>query len=229
MWTIDGKNPFDYLQAHRHEAAATGADVDNAPVYYARAIMAYVAAGRAERVFVAGTPRIDLLAKLYGYQDLADGSATKGSFSPSSLDRTFQAVHTTGWAILAMQALGEPRQRPLRARRDVARHPAERADGGFPPQPGDASNCEDTALAIQALSSPPTAPSTPATSPRRAQYLKASQQRRRRLPVQPGGTHRRLGHLGRHPGHPRHGREARRRRLDGRRATRPRPPSPRSS
>ena len=55
-WTIGGKNPFDFLQAHSHEAAATGADVDNAPVYYARAIMSYVAVDRAERVFVAGTP-----------------------------------------------------------------------------------------------------------------------------------------------------------------------------
>src|SRR5660398_192807 len=64
MWTVDGNNPFGYLQAHSHEAAATGPDVANAPVYYARAIMSYVAVARAERVFVAGTPRIDLLAKL---------------------------------------------------------------------------------------------------------------------------------------------------------------------
>ena len=95
MWTIDGNNPFGYLQAGSHEAAATGPDVDNAPVYYARAIMSYVAADRAERVFVAGTPRIDLLAKLYGYQDLVDDSLAKGSFSPSTSSRTFQAVHTT--------------------------------------------------------------------------------------------------------------------------------------
>src|SRR5664280_1987649 len=47
----------------------------------------------AVRVFVAGTPRVDLLAKLYGYQDLVDGSPTKGSFSPSISTRTFQAVH----------------------------------------------------------------------------------------------------------------------------------------
>src|SRR5674476_271728 len=107
MWTVDGNNPFDYLQAHSHEAAATGPDVDNAPVYYARAIMSYVAADHAERVFVAGTPQIDLLAKLYGYQDLVDLPPTKGSFSPSASSRTFQAVHTTAWAILAMQALGE--------------------------------------------------------------------------------------------------------------------------
>src|SRR5665648_199538 len=53
MWTVDGNNPFGYLQAHSHEAAATGPDVANAPVYYARAIMSYVAVDRAERVFVA--------------------------------------------------------------------------------------------------------------------------------------------------------------------------------
>ena len=83
-WFVKGKNAFDYLQAHSHEAAATGFDVDNAPVYYARAIMAYVAVDRPDRVYIAGTPRIDLLAQLYGYQDLTDASPTKGSQASAS-------------------------------------------------------------------------------------------------------------------------------------------------
>ncbi|MCX6363879.1 MAG: terpene cyclase/mutase family protein [Actinobacteria bacterium] len=174
MWTVDGNNPFGYLQAHSHEAAATGPDVDNAPVYYARAIMSYVAADRAERVFVAGTPRIDLLAKLYGYQDLVDGSPTKGSFSPSTSSRTFQAVHTTTWAILSMQALGEDdKDRFTLAEKWLATQ--QLADGGFAAQAGDPSNCEDTAMAIQALVLATDGALDPAIIPAARQYLRANQ------------------------------------------------------
>jgi len=174
MWTVDGNNPFGYLQAHSHEEAATGPDVDNAPVYYARAIMSYVAADRAERVFVAGTPRIDLLAKLYGYQDLVDGSPTKGSFSPSTSSRTFQAVHTTAWAILAMQSVGEDeKDRFALAEKWLATQ--QLADGGFPAQAGDPANCEDTAVAIQALLLAADGTVDPTIIPAARQYLKTNQ------------------------------------------------------
>ena len=183
-WTVDGSNPFDYLQAHSHETAATGSDVDNAPVYYARAILSYVAADRAERVFVAGTPRIDLLAKLYGYQDLVDGSATKGSFSPSTSSRKFQAVHTTAWAILAMQALGEnDKDRFTLAEQWLATQ--QLADGGFPAQSDDPSNCEDTAVAIQALVLAADGALDPAIIPAARQYLRANQKADGGFPYKP--------------------------------------------
>jgi hypothetical protein len=184
-WTVDGNNPFDYLQAHSHEAAATGPDVDNAPVYYARAIMSYVAVDRAERVFVAGTPRIDLLAKLYGYQDLVDGSPTRGSFSPATSSRTFQAVHTTAWAILAMQALGEnQKDRFGLAEKWLATQ--QLADGGFPAQAGHPSNCEDTAVAIQTLTLAADGALDPAIIPAARQYLKANQRADGGFPYEPG-------------------------------------------
>ena len=184
-WTVDGNNPFDYLQAHSHEAAATGPDVDNAPVYYARAIMSYVAVDRAERVFVAGTPRIDLLAKLYGYQNLVDGSPTKGSFSPATSSRTFQAVHTTAWAILAMQALGE-NQKDRFALAEQWLATQQLADGGFPAQAGDPSNCEDTAVAIQALTLAADGALDPAIIPAARQYLRANQRADGGFPYKPG-------------------------------------------
>ena len=184
-WTVDGNNPFDYLQAHSHEAAATGPDVDNAPVYYARAIMSYVAVDRAERVFVAGTPRIDLLAKLYGYQDLVDGSPTRGSFAPATSSRTFQAVHTTAWAILAMQALGEnQKDRFGLAEKWLATQ--QLADGGFPAQAGHPSNCEDTAVAIQTLTLAADGALDPAIIPAARQYLKANQRADGGFPYEPG-------------------------------------------
>jgi hypothetical protein len=175
MWTLDGNNPFGYLQAHSHEAAATGPDVDNAPVYYARAIMAYVAADRAERVFVAGKPSIDLLAKLHGYQDLVDGSPTKGSFSPATSSRTFQAVHTTAWAILAMQAIGENGTERFELAEQWLATQQLVVDGGFPAQPGDPSDCEDTAVAIQALTLAEGDAVDPAIILAARQYLKANQ------------------------------------------------------
>ena len=185
-WTVDGNNPFDYLQAHSHEAAATGPDVDNAPVYYARAIMSYVAAGRAERVFVAGTPRIDLLAKLYGYQDLVDGSPTRGSFSPATSSRTFQAVHTTVWAILAMRAMGESgTTRFTAAEQWLATQ--QRADGGFPAQASDDfSNCEDTAVSIQALTLAPNGSLDAAIIAAARQFLQTNQRADGGFPYRPG-------------------------------------------
>ncbi len=149
-WTRKGKNPFDFLQATNHESAATSAAVDNAPVYYARMILAYVAVGRRERVFVAGTPQVDLLAKLYAYQDMTDGSPTRGSFSPSSSTRGFDAVHTTSWAVLAMYNFNATDGERYRlARTWLATQ--QRAGGGFPAEPGKSPDCLDTALAIQAL------------------------------------------------------------------------------
>jgi hypothetical protein len=185
-WAVGGKRPFDYLQSTSHEAAATGADVDNAPVYYARAIMAYVAVDRPERVFIAGTPRVDLLAELYGYQDMTDDSPTRGSFSPSASSRDFQAVHTTAWAILAMHAIGDDEKD--RFRLAVAWLAGQQYDtGGFPSQGGQAANVEDTALAIQALGLAGDTPIGADTIATARAFLKRAQRSDGGFPYQPGG------------------------------------------
>jgi hypothetical protein len=183
-WTRKGKNPFDYLQGVNHETSATSATVDNAPVYYARMIMAYVAMGRRERVFIAGTPHIDLLAKLYTYQDVTDGSATKGSFSPSSSTRSFDAVHTTSWAVLSMYNFNVATEERFRlAATWLAGQ--QRADGGFAAEAGRASDCLNTALAIQALSAAPDGLSWDPAAAR--QYLKNAQNADGGFPHSPGG------------------------------------------
>ncbi len=170
LWTHAGKSPFSYLQANNHDTAASGYDVPNPTIYYARTIMAYVAAGHPERVFMAGTPRVDLLGRLYSYQDMTDGSPTRGSFSPSSSSRSFQAVHTTAWAILAMHAMSEDgTDRYAAAVGWLAGQ--QDPDGGFPDQSSASSNLEDTALAIQALA--PTGHGAIISAAR--QYLKAGQ------------------------------------------------------
>lgn len=150
-WTKKGRNPFDYFQGINHETAATSETSDNAPIYYARTIMAYVAMGRRDRVFIAGKPHIDLLAKLYSYQDTGEDSPTRGSFSPSSSTRNFDAVHTTAWAILGMHNFGvSAEERFGLAETWLA---ARQEDGGgFPAEVGKRADCLDTALAVQALS-----------------------------------------------------------------------------
>jgi hypothetical protein len=184
-WTKKGKNPFDYLQSVNHETSATSATVDNAPVYYARMIMAYVAVDRRDRVFVAGTPHVDLLAKLYTYQDMADGSSTRGSFSPSSSTRNFDAVHTTSWAALSMYNFGlSSEERFLLAETWLAGMQSQ-SDGGFPSEAGRSSDCLNTALAIQALSVGPDSLSWDATAAR--QFLKDNQNADGGFPVSRGG------------------------------------------
>jgi prenyltransferase beta subunit len=187
LWTIAGRNPYRYLQSNNHVTAA--ANDSNAPVYYARAIMSYVAVGHLNEVFRAGTPAADLLAKLYSYQDFIDGSPTKGRFSNLVSIPTRQAVDSTAWAILGMQAVG--------ARDQVRFGPAvtwllsqQNTDGGFSAdQVPDSSNAEDTALAIQALQAGIAAGvAVPPAAIQDAQaYLKDHQRSDGGFPYAPGG------------------------------------------
>jgi hypothetical protein len=185
-WTKKGKNPFEYLQSISHEAAATSATTDNAPVYYARAIMSYVAVGRRAGVFVAGTPPVDLLAKLYVYQDLTEGSPTRGSFSPSGSTRTFDAVHTTAWAALSMFNFGlAAEERFSLAESWLA---AQQADGGgFPAEPGMSADVLNTALAIQALAVAADGIVDPVVLPAARTFMKGTQNADGGFPVSPGG------------------------------------------
>ncbi len=91
--------------------------------------------GQRDRVVVAGTPHsVDLLTMLYSYQDMVDGSPTKGSFSPRA-PRRLHAVHTTSWALSLATTSASPSNERFRARRDVARRPAERDTAASPPRP----------------------------------------------------------------------------------------------
>ncbi|MEZ5125509.1 MAG: prenyltransferase/squalene oxidase repeat-containing protein [Thermoleophilia bacterium] len=187
-WKVSGDTPFTYLDARSHEAAATAGDVDNAPIYYARAIMSYVAAQQKARVFTAGTPRVDLLAKLYAYQDEDEG-ATLGSFSPSSSNRDFQAVRTTAWALLAMRTMGESsKDRFTAAASWLVKQ--QNDDGGFPVEStvGETSNCQDTAMVVQALVASSNAITVdPAILEAASDYLKSQQLADGGFPSAPGG------------------------------------------
>jgi hypothetical protein len=191
-WHVKGKNPYDYLQAADLVAASTGIDVTNAPVYYARLIMAYVAMGRAGTIGTAGSKGVNLLNLLLTYQNTTEGSPTKGAFAPS-LPSVDAAVRTTSWAILAMQNAGvsQSDSRYLMAEEWLAAQQnvldGGPADGGFPSsEVGGASDVIDTALAYQALSvSDPTGSDWDPVAART--FLKASQKSSGGFPATPGG------------------------------------------
>jgi hypothetical protein len=156
-WHVKGKNPFDYLQSTDLVAGSTGIDVTNAPVYYSRLILAYVAMDKAGSIGTAGSKGVNLLNILLSYQNTTDGS-NKGAFAPS-LPSIDAAVRTTSWAILAMNNAGVSRtdSRYLMAEAWLA---AQQNDipgsgsnfGGFPSSElGDPSDALDTSLAYQAL------------------------------------------------------------------------------
>jgi hypothetical protein len=149
VWRIGGNSPITYLQTVNHETTAPSSG--NSPVYYSLMVLGYVAGGREDLAYAAGTPPVDLLARLETYQDRTDGSPTYGSYSPSPSNPENKAVRTTSWALLAMNALGISEGNVRVAPAVQWLQDQARADGGFPTEPGGSSTVVDTALAVQAL------------------------------------------------------------------------------
>ncbi len=122
-WTKEGKNPLDYIREKLPE------EIDRmGTAEYARTILALYAAGEDPRNFSG----IDLVAKL------------KGRMKENGQIGDF--VYTTIWGIIALSAVGENVSKSaewLKAQQNP--------DGGFPWAPGEQSDFDDTAAAIQAL------------------------------------------------------------------------------
>jgi hypothetical protein len=142
-WQQSGKDPlYDYLQTINLTTAAEANG--NVPAYYAKVILAYTAVDKPELIYTAGTPRIDLLARMLAYQD------SDGNFSPAtSGDRSLWDVTTTTWALLALRAAGQSDGNVSAASDWLVN--AQNADGGWPLQSGGASAVDSTAAAVQAL------------------------------------------------------------------------------
>jgi hypothetical protein len=147
-WSVKGKNPFEYLQGSDLASAAT--TVANAPEYYSRVIMAYVAVHKKTQTGTAGSKGINLFDYLWSYQDWSDTSPDKGAFSPVKGTLT-DAISTTAWAILAMHSMDalDDKDRYLLAREWLSKQQA--TDGGFALNPSAESSVKDSALVIQAL------------------------------------------------------------------------------
>ncbi len=146
-WTQGGKDPlYDYLQTINLERAAeaTGGAPYNAPAFFAKLILAYSAVDKPELIYAAGTPRIDLLAKLLSFR------SDDGHFSPAtSGDKSLWDVTTTTWALLALRAAGQADGNVSSAAAWL--EAAQKSDGSWPDQTGGASSIDSTAAAVQAL------------------------------------------------------------------------------
>jgi hypothetical protein len=142
-WTVDGKDPFSYINGLNHTSVAGSGDVSNVPSYYSKTIMAYVAAGKKDKIYSAGVPPVDLLAELLKYRH------DDGHFSLAASNPDAASVNTTIWAVLAMHSAGIGDSRLTMAVDWLYGQALD--NGGFPSQPGRAADVDDTAAAIQAL------------------------------------------------------------------------------
>jgi hypothetical protein len=152
VWNRSGKDPVDYLQGLDLELAAGSSGNVSSPVnrpnFYAKVILAYVAAGRVDLIGSAGTRGIQLVPKMLSYQN-----ATSGAFSPfgATTSNPYATVNSTAWALLALSAAGETDGNAAAAVTWLTAH--QNGNGGFGSQPGAASDVDDTAAAVMALRS----------------------------------------------------------------------------
>jgi len=160
MWNKAGKDPIDYLQSLNLESVARSSL--NPSAYYSKVILAFTAALKNDLIiYSAGTPRIDLLAKLLTYRyDVEDDPATDenedidGHFSPATSGaRTAYDVSTTTWALLALVAAHQDDDLGSDVVPETRRwlQNAQSADGGWGIQTGAKSSTDQTAAALQAL------------------------------------------------------------------------------
>jgi hypothetical protein len=146
-WNPSGKDPIDYLQGLDLELVSGQAATQvNRASFYAKVILAYVAAGRIDLIGSAGAKGISLVPKLLSFQN-----TTQGYFSPwgPTSTNTYAAVNTTIWAILGMKAAGETDGSLSSAVTWLVGE--QNKDGGWGGQPNAPSDVDDTAAAIMAL------------------------------------------------------------------------------
>ncbi len=147
-WKPSGRSPMDYLQGIDLEANMAGGTTANAPAYYAKMILAYVAAGRRAALSGAGSKRIDLVGRLLAHQR-ADGRVC-----PTTASDHIGAVNATIWSIIALEAAGT--DAAAQARAVTWLKGQQLSDGGFANMAKDGpgtpmSDVDDTAAAVQAL------------------------------------------------------------------------------
>jgi len=171
-WSPAGKSPMDFLQATDLAAySAAAGSTSNAPAYYAKMILAYVAAGRRSSLSSAGSKRIDLTDKLLSYQR-ADGRVC-----PTAASDYIGAVNATIWSIIALEAAGTNAGAQADALAWLKGQ--QLPDGGFANMAKDGpgtpvSDVDDTAAAVEALIGGGMSPGSGVVTEARA-YLQAAQ------------------------------------------------------
>jgi hypothetical protein len=163
---------MDYLQSIDLAAySAAAGSTSNAPAYYAKMILAYVAAGRRSGISSAGSKRIDLTSRLLSYQR-ADGRVC-----PTAASDYIGAVNATIWSIIALEAAGTNAGAQADALAWLKGQ--QLSDGGFANMAKDGpgtpvSDVDDTAAAVEALIGGGMSPGSGVVTEARA-YLQAAQ------------------------------------------------------
>lgn len=147
-WRRNGKTPMDYLQSTDLASYATRGSAGNAANYYAKMILAYVAAGRRSQITAAGARKVNLVSKLLAFQ------RSDGRFSPTPSAPSIAAVNTTTWAVIALTAAQTGQSSANSAVAWLCTQ--QLSDGGFSNNAKDAgvgmpSDVDGTSAVIQAL------------------------------------------------------------------------------
>ena len=142
LWRANGGDPVAYLQTQNLVAVAeSDSEEVNAPVYYAQCILAFVASGKPNTVYQAGTPRVNLVDKLNAYRPVSDNYYSPGGGKSK--------VSTTAWAILALSAAEQEYADWSSSVTWLQNQP--NGDGGFGVDSGGTSKVDATSVAILAL------------------------------------------------------------------------------
>lgn len=170
-WRRGGKTPMDYLQSLDLASYATQSATGNAAAYYAKMILAYVAAGRRGQITAAGAGKVNLVGKLLAFQ------RGDGRFCPAPSAPSIAAVNTTTWAIIALSA-AQTGQSSVGSAVSWLRA-QQLSDGGFSSNAKDAaaglpSDVDDTSAAIEALVAGGVSPGADVLKSARA-YLRGAQ------------------------------------------------------
>lgn len=144
QWKVAGKSAVAYLQSLDLEAVALATSPRNPPVYYAKCILAYRAAGRRDLIYYAGSKQVDLVAKLNAYRH-----PTLDYYSSQAGGGGLFEISTTAWAILALKAANEVDDGKLTGAASWLR--TADASGGYPIEPGETEKVDATAVAVLAL------------------------------------------------------------------------------
>ena len=143
-WKAGGKTPVAYLQSLDLEATALATSPRNPPVFYAKCILAYRAAGRRDLIYYAGNKGIDLVTKMNAYRN-----ASLGYYASQAGGGGLYEISTTAWAMLALSAANETDDGKITDAAQWLR--TVDAAGGYPVEPGEPEEVDATAIAILAL------------------------------------------------------------------------------
>jgi squalene-hopene cyclase-like protein len=176
-----GKTTVGYLQSVDIKKLATSGSPRNPAATYAKYILAYKALRRTDLIRKAGKRRVHLLSKLLAYQNRSNGRFTTRVGGTGS----YAAISTTTYAILALKAADNSKNRRLQAARWLRGQ--AHSSGGFSWNPGGTPDVDSTGAAIQALRACGVSPNSSVIR-NALKFMRSRQRSDRGFPYYTGGS-----------------------------------------